>query len=964
MRIKGLRMLPLMMLFGVSFAMAQVNFTQTTTSDFMQGTGLNVNIANDCVSLQGKMASLADWGATTNMPQTLKNHQIALWHDYIYLVGGNSGSAAVNTVYRATQQSLGISSWTTLSNLPVALQDMAVVATQTRLYVLGGRNGTGVSDKIYSAKLNNDGSIGSWILSETTLPQPCWGGRAVMVMGNIYMIGGAATGNTNDASDKVYRLTLDAWGEIASISEVTALPAARNGHAVATYDSKIFVTGGYDATYTAQNTVFAATVNLDGSLGSWTASSLPAAVYDHGLACSNGVLVVIGGYDSSLSLPSNKCFYAYLDDPTFQWTQSDIVLPERYTQGTAFAFGDKMFYCGGQTISNALNSYVRFMVVTTSDQMVKKASFVGLPFDVGAPKTMQQLNYTLNYTSSTTSYEILYRLASPDKVFGNWISAGSNLPAVINQDYSYIQYMFRFTANGSDNLSLEDVTLTLSGLSQLAGNLNDITTLSLEGSPYLVTGDISFTSGSHTIEAGVVIEFMPNTGMNIGQASMNFAGTEENPILLTSNGGETGMWNGVYFQDASDNGVTSSMNYTTIEKAGNGDNNANLRLYNTNQPVMNNCAFNNASGHGIRLVNSNPVITDCNISDNSESGLYLDNSAPSCTTCNVEDNLYGVYYATTNFNAVFSNVTLTGNVYGMYSCTPNRSFAMVEGSLSFVDNDSDVAVGGGQVSSDQTWNYFANGYALLGTVQIYGGTPKLTIVPGNTIKVKSGYYIYVGNGSSQGGMLYAVGTADAPITFTAYNGNSGGWAGLSFRDGSDYNSSSSLRYCVIEKAVNNITCASTNQPSIMWSTIQDAQNVNVELSSSNVNIEECTISNASIGIKITNSQPTLVSDIIENMADACIWHNDNNFDPVFFNCILKDSYFGIHYSTPNRTINNDNNVVFQNNDYNKAVPGGTISTNIEWASNTYAVLGSLLVGIGGQNYSGSDYSRLTIAAGL
>ena len=937
MKMKALRLVPMMMLLGMGMAMAQVNFTQTTTSDFMQGTGLNVNIANDCVSLQGKMASLADWGATTNMPQTLKNHQIALWHDYIYLVGGNSGSAAVNTVYRATQQSSGISGWTTLSNLPEALQDMAVVATQTRLYVLGGRNGTGVSDKIYSATLNSNGSIGSWTLSETTLPQPCWGGRAVMVMGNIYLIGGAATDNTNDATDKVYCLKLDAWGEISSITEVTAMPAARNGHAVATYDSKIFVTGGYDATYTAQNTVFAATVNLDGSLGSWAASSLPVAVYDHGLACSNGVLVVIGGYDSVLSLPSNKCFYAYLDDPTLQWTQSDIVLPERYTQGTAFAFGDKMFYCGGQTISNALNSYVRFMVVTTSDQMVKKASFVGLPFDVGAPKTMQQLNYTLNYTSSTTSYEILYRLAGPDKVFGNWISADSNLPVALNVDYSCIQYMFRFTTNGSDNLSLEDVTLTLSGLSQLAGNLNDITTLSLEGSPYLVTENISFTSGSHTIEAGVVIEFMPNTGMIIGKASMNYAGTAESPILLTSNGGETGMWNGVYFQDASDNGVTSSMNYTTIEKAGNGNNNANLYLENTNQPEISHCSFNQSSTNGVRLQNSAPSISESTMDGNT---------------------LGGIYYSSTNFNASFVNVTCSNNLYGVWSCSPNRSFTYDGSDVTLENNVTDIAVSAGQISSDKTWSYYANGYVILGTIEIYGGTPKLTVAAGNTIKVTPDSYIYVGNGNSAGGMLYAVGTASAPITFTAYNGEVGGWNGLSFRDGSDYNSSSSLRYCVIEKAVNNITCASTNQPSIMWSTIQDASNAAVNLSSSNINIEESTIKSSNYGIYSTSSQPTLISDVIEDMSQACIRYTNAGYEPTFYSCTLKNSYLGIRYSTPNLNINNNVNVIFENNNCNYSVPGGTISDNCSWASNSYYVAGSIKVGISNSN------CRLTISPGV
>jgi hypothetical protein len=71
---------------------------------------------------------------------------------------------------------------------------------------------------------------------------------------------------------------------------------------------------------------------------------------------------------------------------------------------------------------------------------------------------------------------------------------------------------------------------------QLSGNLNGIDTLKLEDSPFLVIGNISFTSGTHVIEAGVEFQFEPNTGLEIGQASMKFGGTAANPIIFTSSG--------------------------------------------------------------------------------------------------------------------------------------------------------------------------------------------------------------------------------------------------------------------------------------------------------------------------------------------------------------------------------------------------------------------------------------------
>ncbi len=978
----------LILLMALSWPLAlsgQTYFTQTSTSDFMKGTGTNTVIANNCVSLQQKMASVADWSATTNLPQTLESHQVVTWRNYVYCVGGFNGSNPVNNVYRATQQDNGISGWSGLNGLPVALRDMGVAATQTQLVVIGGRNNDTVSNKIYSAPFNDDGSIGSWQELSVSLPQPCWGMRAVEALGSVYIIGGANTDSENDATNKVYRLKVNAVGEISGIVEVNSLPAPRNGHAVTVYDSKIIVTGGYDASHTAQNTVYSATVNVSGTLGSWsTKAPLTEAVYDHTTVCANGILTVIGGHNGSL--PSNKFYYANADATTYSWTMSDVTMPERYFRCASFAFGNKIFLCGGEATSGTINNLVSYMAVTTSSTPVKKSAFIGIPYYIGTPKTMQELNYTLTNPTSKT-YEILYRTAGEDKVFSSWTSAGSDLPAVVNQSKSYIQYMFRVTATGANDFSIDDVTLTVAGYKQLEGNLNDWGDLTLADSPYLVTGDISFTSGSHNIAAGVTIMFMPNTGMNIGQASVNFNGTQANPILLTAYESGNGSWNGVYFQDASDNGVTSVMNYTTIEKAGNGSNAANLRLYYTNQPTMSHCTFKLSTGDaayfqnssptltsctfsdapenrsGLALINSSPNLTSCTISNNSNQGLHLNNSAPTCNNCTMTGNMYGIYFQTTNFNATFSGVTCSNNQFGLYSCTPNRSFTFGSSEIVFTNNEADIAVAGGQIGSDQTWNNYPNCYALLGNVEIYGGTPKLTVQAGTTIKGNTSCGLYVGRNSNQGGMLYAVGTTAQPITFTSLNGEVGGWDGVRFRDGSDYSSNSSLRHCVVEKGVHNLVCSSTNQPSVMWCTFQDAQNHNVDLSSASISIEGSTIKNAPQGLWVSSSSPTLVSVVFENHSEYCVYNN-NECNVTYSDCTMKDSHIGIRIITPNRDMVNDeySEITFQNNIANIGVPEGHINVDRIWEANSYAIFGDLYVGR--YRYDSPSYCRLTLMPGV
>ena len=364
---------------------------------------------------------------------------------------------------------------------------------------------------------------------------------------------------------------------------------------------------------------------------------------------------------------------------------------------------------------------------------------------------------------------------------------------------------------------------------------------------------------------------------------------------------------------------------------------------------MTDCTFDGNAANGLYLqYNSSPVCNSCTMSNNNN-GLYMYESycSPTVTDCTMTGNAFaGINFASDYFGATFSGVTCSDNLYGLYSCTPNRSFNFDESAIAFVDNGSDIAVAGGQISSNQTWNYYANGYALLGEVSVhqYYGNPKLTIVPGNTIKVQQNCYFYVGYSNNyEGGMLYAVGTAEAPITFTSLNGEAGGWKGLYFRDGSDYNSSSSMRYCVIENAITNLYSRYTNQPSVMYSTFQNATDHNVYLYQASISLEGCSLKNAPRGLSVDYySQPTVVSTTFENHSDACVrYYSTNNTSLTYSNCTLKDSNYGIRYYTPDMDFTDNANVTFENNVCNIAVPGGTIYNTHTWETNSYAILDNI-----------------------
>ncbi|HPS61998.1 MAG TPA: right-handed parallel beta-helix repeat-containing protein, partial [Bacteroidales bacterium] len=669
--VRFIRLVAILLTMAGTRLAAQVTFTHTLNADFVKGVTENVLVKNDAVSLPYKKSSINDWASTTGLPQVLCGHQLAPWRSYVFLTGGYNGSKYSNSVYKAPVNSAGIGAWTQLNSLPDSVGYHAMVATATRLYVFGGKKGALPSNKIYMASINDDGTVGSWQQSAVTLPVALWGLTAQYINGYIYIAGGSSLAGAGTALNSVCFAKVDPDDNLLPFSATSGLPEARNGHTMAKYDGKLYVLGGFDQNGTRKNTVYYTSVNANGTCGSWSATTpLPVEVSNHTTTCSNGILTVIGGEENSIL--SNKFYFADLDNaPTLTWELSDRYLYDRTKGSAAFAADNQIVYTGGILATGSLVSTIRYASLVPSATMVRKGIYLSSPFVAGSAKTFQKLASLITIQTGD-SYEVLYRLAGADKIWGDWISGASGNPVMINQSQCYLQYMVRFNASSVNDITLSEMTATISGYTQLCGSLNAMTNLTTAASPYWATCDISFTAGSHIIQPGVTIVFSPNTGLTVGQASVSFNGSAIQPIQLTSYDSTDGLWNGVYFNDASDAGVSSQMNYTTIEKAGNGTNNANLYCSSTNQPVVNNCTFRRAAGHGVRMESSNFILNNTLISDNAESGLYLNSSNPILNNVVAKNNSFaGIHYASAGLNPSYSYTRSEGNLYGLYSPTPD-----------------------------------------------------------------------------------------------------------------------------------------------------------------------------------------------------------------------------------------------------------------------------------------------------
>jgi len=202
----------------------------------------------------------------TPLPQAIYAFSSVISADgYIYVMGGGSSSGFLNTVYSAQIIAGGtLSAWTnlTLTPLPVNLyRDTAVVSADGYIYVMGGDSNSNLVNTVYSAQIIAGGTLSAWTnLTLTPLPQSCTDLEAVVSTdGYIYVMGGLKSIVLNT----VYSAKINAGGTLNSWTDLTStpLPQALSGlTAIVSADGYIYVMGGRNNGTTVVATVYSAKI--------------------------------------------------------------------------------------------------------------------------------------------------------------------------------------------------------------------------------------------------------------------------------------------------------------------------------------------------------------------------------------------------------------------------------------------------------------------------------------------------------------------------------------------------------------------------------------------------------------------------------------------------------------------------------------------------------------------------------
>lgn len=308
------------------------------------------------------------WSSTTVLPTAVYGNRSVAYNGYVYALGGTVSGVGPSTtaVYAPLNANGTVGSWQSTTSLPTGVYNAMTVAHNGYIYHMGG-DPTGGSSiaTVYYAPLNANGTIGTW-QSTTSLPTGVRHGATAVYNGYVYVVG-------NDGlSNSVYYAPLNGNGTVGTWQSATNYPINSGYASAVTYNGRLYVFGGLSSNggpSFAESAVRYATINSNGSLGSWqtAANSLPYTVYNAGAVVHNGYVYVVAGIGGATH---DTVVYAPLlsDGTVGSWQTSSQELPTWLDNAGTTYYNGHIYAIGGSNsgMGNTLNSVYYSNIQATS----------------------------------------------------------------------------------------------------------------------------------------------------------------------------------------------------------------------------------------------------------------------------------------------------------------------------------------------------------------------------------------------------------------------------------------------------------------------------------------------------------------------------------------------------------------------------------------------------------------------
>jgi hypothetical protein len=289
--------------------------------------------------------STVSWTSTTPLPIGLSGHAAVFAEIHgpstttrvVYVIGGADSTATpVDTVFYGTVGASGtINAWTATTSLPKSRAfHRAVFASPSNskasgagyLYVLGGATTAAgqPSDSIFRGSLAADGSVTGWAFAGT-LPLPLHSFGVAIFLGNLYVWGGATTGNVPTAA--TYRAPIESDGSLGAWLAQASLPFHRAYFGFGAFAGFLYAFGGDSGTVTPNDStaigntrisdveyarIDPQTRNLTAAGWSLGPNHLTKAVVKHTTVVAGGNVLSTAGLYNGASTGSTEEAYAQL----------------------------------------------------------------------------------------------------------------------------------------------------------------------------------------------------------------------------------------------------------------------------------------------------------------------------------------------------------------------------------------------------------------------------------------------------------------------------------------------------------------------------------------------------------------------------------------------------------------------------------------------------------------------------
>ncbi|MGH7240708.1 MAG: hypothetical protein ACREGB_00235, partial [Candidatus Saccharimonadales bacterium] len=244
--------------------------------------------------------TMGAWSTSSGSPAPSSSGvytQNGTYYNGHYYVQGNSGGAYVSYATVNTANGDVPGTWTAATSSNGSIRYEGFVAYNGYLYTIGGVDGTAnMYNNVYYAKINSDGSLGSWNpAAGLNTARGYVTNMATAYNGHLYIVDGCTGLFCNGPGDikTTEYATINANG---SLSGWTPTSSTNNDHVsgmTGAYNGYVYAVGGSQS-----SSIEYAPINANGSLGSWVTSSSTVTGSNPAMG------TIVGGYIYEMSSTS------------------------------------------------------------------------------------------------------------------------------------------------------------------------------------------------------------------------------------------------------------------------------------------------------------------------------------------------------------------------------------------------------------------------------------------------------------------------------------------------------------------------------------------------------------------------------------------------------------------------------------------------------------------------------------